>query len=224
MPDGRNRGLRMTTCFQQPYSELDMQLAWAAGFIDGEGCIQASRNSSKTSEIRPMISVGQADHPACLERLRTILDAGSVYRPRTQNIRGKKTMFVWSASGATQCYRVLISVMPLMIVKQDQARELLRLVHLIFARKQGTRKLTDAEYEARLAILINLQEMKKPRPVSEFPDLLPKPSELLPCGTDAAYMRGCRCDSCRAAHAARARLYKLRKAEANMIDVIARTA
>lgn len=71
-----------------------MELAWAAGFFDGEGCVSLTRNRDR----RPMgmqFSVGQVDERP-LRRLRAALDLGSITIRKTMPRNGKRLPMILS--------------------------------------------------------------------------------------------------------------------------------
>lgn len=63
------------------------ELAWAAGFYDGEGSISISRGGTKNQRIRtpiPKISITQID-PRVLERFRDAVGLGKILGPYSYN-------------------------------------------------------------------------------------------------------------------------------------------
>src|SRR5262245_61060169 len=60
------------------------QLAWAAGFFDGEGCVTSSDNRS----ARPMLFITQHD-PRVLRRFWKVIGQGKVYGPYRSGWRYK---------------------------------------------------------------------------------------------------------------------------------------
>jgi hypothetical protein len=94
--------------------------AWAAGFIDGEGCIAIKRRS-KTNGYVLWVIVGQSGHerPISLKRL-AALYGGSVL-PTTRDPRpGRKPRWSWTiaSSQAELCLRL---VLPFLTEKREQA-------------------------------------------------------------------------------------------------------
>lgn len=96
----------------------EAQLAWAAGFIDGEGCFYAglpTKGSWRTS-----LSVSQNDARPLLE-LREMFQAGSIHR---QTARASQ----WFVAGSRQLARVIPLIRPYLRVKGEQADALLAIV------------------------------------------------------------------------------------------------
>jgi hypothetical protein len=68
------------------------ELAWAAGFFEGEGSITQSNG-------RPLLQVRNND-PAPLHRFRRAVQAGKVYGPYTTRTRmSRKPFWQWAATG-----------------------------------------------------------------------------------------------------------------------------
>ena len=55
-------------------------LAWAAGFTDGEGCFCITRSSEGHVRGRTVFSIGQVDRQA-LDRFKQIVGIGKIYGP-----------------------------------------------------------------------------------------------------------------------------------------------
>ena len=55
------------------------ELAWAAGFVDGEGCWYRTRNGK--DDTYPRFTIEQVD-PYALERFRDAVGVGKIYGPR----------------------------------------------------------------------------------------------------------------------------------------------
>ena len=93
-------------------------LAWAAGFIDGEGCIQVSKagRGSRVHVLR--VSASQISR-APLDRLQQMF-GGGVYRKATSNPR-HRDQWGWEATSHT-ARRALVALLPYLMVKAAEAR------------------------------------------------------------------------------------------------------
>jgi hypothetical protein len=70
-------GIRVT-----PDLSRVIELAWAAGFFDGEGCTKLQNNFSRHGKNYPNIAVSITQyHSEVLERFRLAVGTGSVYGP-----------------------------------------------------------------------------------------------------------------------------------------------
>lgn len=96
-------------------------IAWAAGVVDGEGCIQLVRYTSRSRNTRWNIrlSVGNSD-PRMLTKLCELF-GGKVFANRHLNVPATRLpMWAWviSCAKAETALRLLL---PWLIVKRDQA-------------------------------------------------------------------------------------------------------
>lgn len=94
-----------------------MNDAWAAGFIDGEGCFYAGVTSRGRTQAR--LQVGQNDRFA-LELLQELFGCGSIYVSRDTH--------VWTVGKGSDLQRVIERVLPYLVVKRRQAEAFLLLV------------------------------------------------------------------------------------------------
>src|SRR5687767_4712413 len=119
------------------------QLAWAAGFFDGEGCVTSSEARSR----RPMMFITQHD-PRVLRRFRQVVGFGKVYGPYRSGSRrahrGSKSVFerllrkpavyvptfrwVWKTNGGYQDVEAIARMLSpwLGVRKKQDARRVLR--------------------------------------------------------------------------------------------------
>lgn len=96
--------------FQLPAAEA----AYAAGIVDGEGCIIIARHRGRTT---PTVSVSNTNRPL-LEWLRERF-GGSIHRVRRLE-RHHKPRWYWSCAGITRTLGLAEALLPYMIVKRDQ--------------------------------------------------------------------------------------------------------
>lgn len=133
-------------------SEADF--AWAAGFLDGEGCFlcrPVEKGGQKTPGVlrrKPSIDACQcAEEP--IRKLQRIL-GGMVITLNRKTVTGK-TVWHWQNNSARQIRAILPKLLPYLTVKRDAAE--LLLAHAITfsgARKNGW--LTTAVIERRAVI------------------------------------------------------------------------
>jgi len=132
-------------------------IAWAAGFFDGEGCITVpvrtrSRNRRNYSLA---LYVGQVD-PRPLARLQGYF--GGAVVSRTSWGKGRP-IFMWRISGTTAeaALRVLL---PFLMVKAEQARLALELRDRIRAYHRIGRSVDPDETEARMLLVAAIKADK----------------------------------------------------------------
>lgn len=79
-----------------------LELAWAAGFFDGEGWVyqahkEGKRRKDGTQRAYPKLGLGNTDLPL-LERFQKALGCGKVYGPYREKKPHVKPFWQWSAS------------------------------------------------------------------------------------------------------------------------------
>jgi hypothetical protein len=102
---------------------MALRLAWAAGFLDGEGSLMLDphHHPAKTpfSGLSPRISVGQKDRTP-LEELHFIFGGNlGTKRNATQGC------YAWEAAGAARVKAVLVAVLPYLVAKRAEAETVL---------------------------------------------------------------------------------------------------
>ena len=98
-----------------------MELAWVAGFIDGEGCFSAS--ASRTPNLR---ITQKTDYP--LIRIQSILNAGKIYKRKT-NIPAYEYYL-----GGQKLLAPLTVIEPLLFLKKKEASAI---IEFLSHRKRG---------------------------------------------------------------------------------------
>lgn len=96
------------------YGQMDIrdshELAWAAGFFDGEGCTQLMHMKPRRNADYPTIRVivTQADR-GLLERFQRAVGDGNIVGPITKNRPGRKPLYRLTKNGpaAAEILRVL---------------------------------------------------------------------------------------------------------------------
>lgn len=103
-------------------SSIQNQLAWAAGFIDADGCFSLLKNGPQVHETskRPALSVGQKSRVP-LERL-VVLLGGSITKNRL-SVDGTQ-IWQWKITRAANLVVTIDKLLPYLVLKQKQARVL----------------------------------------------------------------------------------------------------
>jgi len=102
------------------YDMDELDIAWAAGFIDGEGCMYLKRHRNDMSNI----SVLQADRRP-LDKLVDLFGGRVTVNRVDQGKNGGKTHYQWFLADAPSICVALTAMLPYFRVKQEQARILL---------------------------------------------------------------------------------------------------
>ena len=112
-----------------PIAAFDSELAWAAGFFDGEGWIgsrYATCAKEKPKYRRIEIGITQVD-PEVLNRFKNAVGVGAVKGPYYSDLkRGRSRRWYFSAAGAVTAWRVFWDLEPyLSPIKRAQFTEAL---------------------------------------------------------------------------------------------------
>jgi hypothetical protein len=112
--------------------ENQTMLAWAAGFIDGEGCVTIRKyKSPRDANASHMLDIHVVNtNLDALNHLQSIFGVGNVYRLARSDPR-YKTRSVWQyVCTSAQAEGVLRSVLPYLIVKKRDAEVALQFASL----------------------------------------------------------------------------------------------
>jgi hypothetical protein len=133
------------------------QVAYAAGFFDGEGHIRIQRHSKRGSYMLSISAVQATPEP--VEFLKKVF--GGTVKKRAMVYRNQpKAMFTWQASSKL-AGEILKEMMPYLIAKADEA-DLAMVFRATFRAQYGDRSKNPPELETkREAMMYDLQEMRK---------------------------------------------------------------
>jgi hypothetical protein len=134
----------------------EVQVAYAAGFFDGEGHIRIQSHSKRGSYMLSVSAVQATPYPLPL----FVELFGGTMKKRLLNYRGtKRALFTWQTSSAC-AERALREMMPFLIVKRDEAEVALRF-RATFRPQHGERSKNSPEVElAREEMMRLLQSMR----------------------------------------------------------------
>ena len=100
----------------------EIELAWAAGFFDGEGCIHCRIDHGKLKhQFQLIISISNTSLRS-LERFKGIVQHGPIYVRRTYigNFGPYKPNWQWR-SVSKQAHEVLVLLFPYLVTKRQEA-------------------------------------------------------------------------------------------------------
>lgn len=138
----------------KPISSLKIQeLAWAAGFIDGEGCFSTD---STTLNLRAYNTY----KPAIL-RLQEMF--GGNVNTRSRPKESYKQMWIWSV-GTLQAKPVIEAILPFLTVKVHQAETALELIDAL--RRSAGPKRDPAIVEKREILREKIRNLNQHLPTS----------------------------------------------------------
>lgn len=105
------------------------ELAWAAGFFDGEGCFRLHTKSGTDGRFYAQVTINQI-HPEVLERFqKAVLGIGVVHGPyvpsgTTKSGQPRKEMWVYRCTNFEHAQAVYVMLYPFLgIVKREQGRQ-----------------------------------------------------------------------------------------------------
>lgn len=98
---------------------MSNELAWCAGFLDGEGSFIITKTAGIQPRLKPFISCDQAVTSVPLERLRLNLGGAIHQRPRP-TVTGK-TVWHWQISGRVMIVDAIALLLPHLVVKDRDA-------------------------------------------------------------------------------------------------------
>lgn len=99
-------------------TDVEYRYAWAAGFLDGEGCFFMLQRGSNKLTYCPGITVTQIDRKP-LDELAALF--GGTVRHQGFTSAGNKK-WQWSISKASELVKIIDCILPYLIFKKDQAR------------------------------------------------------------------------------------------------------
>ena len=136
----------------------DVELAWAAGFIDGEGSIRATKNSHNSDAVVLRVQVAQVD-PRPLQALVDMF-GGSVTGPYFhKNVKHRK-YYAYARVGSN-AVTLLRQILPYLKTKQEEAQLGIDFWEYNQTVKNPGRRGTSPEVqERRNSFVTELKEMK----------------------------------------------------------------
>ena len=109
----------------------DLDLAWLAGFVDGDGCIHMNVNDSPVTPPRKSyivcgIIVSNTSIPA-IERVKSIMSSliGREVRYTARAVRGYRPIYNWKIKRMDEVRAVLTALLPYLVAKREQADTML---------------------------------------------------------------------------------------------------
>lgn len=96
-----------------------VDLAWAAGIIDGEGCVRLERRVQGVNPTFILTVIVANTDPRIVTRLAEIFGLGTIHGRKYSNPRNRPS-FAWKVS-SRQAEHVLRLVAPYLVSKREQA-------------------------------------------------------------------------------------------------------
>lgn len=144
----------------------ETEIAYLAGFFDGEGCIQINKvgtelakRYNKNGRYYLMVSVNQVN-PAPLEILQKSYN-GTI-GPHAEKTSTKRKTWVWRVQGK-HADKFLEDILPYLLVKKEEALVALQFRETFWpnGRKHRNLPLTDEEISKREEYRLKIRDIKK---------------------------------------------------------------
>lgn len=130
----------------------ETDLAWCAGFLDGEGSFLLA-----TDRNRPMIQAQQiVSEP--IERLKDVL-GGSTFERTNRTVKGHP-IYQWNLQGGVTMRRVIPMLLPYLTVKRQAASLLLEFAHTMPSRGVHVTPEQKSEQERLVKIYRGMPERR----------------------------------------------------------------
>ncbi len=133
-----------------------IDLVWAAGFIDGEGCIGLYPCANNDRHFYLRLSVANTDL-RCLERLQGLF-GGSINRTNHIDRPGCRPCWTWYCQ-SKKCVAALEAIKPFLFSKLEQAE--VALLSRKYMRRKGQSRLDDADLLAQQELSTKLRLLKR---------------------------------------------------------------
>lgn len=132
-------------------------LAWAAGIIDGEGCVHILRNKHYVPSVSYILRVTVVNtDPRMLRKLQDFF-GGNIMELAPRDVRHKR-QWVWQVNSA-RAQRVLEQVRPYLVIKGEQAD--IGLLARTYARPRGKRLDINPNNEKLEGLYQEIKQLKR---------------------------------------------------------------
>jgi hypothetical protein len=113
-----------------------IRIAWAAGFLDGEGHFGAVWCNEATGAVRVQISVTQVDRRPLDELVRLF---GGTIAPQHKASEFRQATWQWRVTSAPGVASIIDEIRDNLIVKREQAQTLRKICATTIGRKRNAR-------------------------------------------------------------------------------------
>jgi len=132
-------------------------LAWAAGFFDGEGYIGMAIGKYG---VQFHVVAAQTEK-SVMERFGQIVGGGNVYLQKNHRKSNWRPLWTWSTGKKTDAVHALKSLLPYLYTKKSQAHVLLNWLNFRRFSKQGRHVKSSWEKEITQWYNLHLKKLKK---------------------------------------------------------------
>ena len=132
-----------------------MQMAWFAGFFDGEGCVRIDKVRGGLA-YGLSVSISNTYHPSLIVYEQTF--GGHISNSKTRPGRQHKRLWEWNANGVT-AYNFLVAIEPYMLVKKEQANIAIE-YYKLYGNRPGPHGRTDRDKVLQESYFQRLSKLK----------------------------------------------------------------
>jgi hypothetical protein len=108
---------------------LDTDYAWAAGFLDGEGCFTVVKSGHDSNVLSPVINCGQTNVDP-LMRLQSMF-GGNVRQSKRKYTSNQSIAHYWHLTDAASVLRCIDKLLPYLSCKRGEAELLAQICKLV---------------------------------------------------------------------------------------------
>jgi hypothetical protein len=172
----RSRDLPKTkSCGRCPVLPIEadpVELAWLAGFFDGEGCISirhAKRPANRSAWFVLQVSITNT-HRNSLQRIKDLFGFGTLHE-RANVPQNRKTIYTYMLGGR-QAECALLTLLPYLFVKREQAKMALEFRSL--GQKKPYQLIPTETYERMLELAEGIRQLNGRNARKDTPVIVPR--------------------------------------------------
>lgn len=137
-------------------TDISHRYAWAAGFIDGDGCFCLFRSSPKARDGVRSVSISAGNNGiASLEELQSLF-GGRVHL--SHKTSAGNDHWQWHLSGAQNVREAIVQLLPYLIEKREIAEVVF--AYAAMMKRRGKRAIDPEELEVRRDLIDQYEEIR----------------------------------------------------------------
>ncbi len=133
----------------------EVELAWAAGLFEGEGCFTFSKMKNRKNSIKVSAVIGMTDKDV-LDRFASIMGFGNIKGPYKSSYPTCKPRYTWEVQSQPDVLRTIDLLLPfLMSRRRDKALEIKQEIENRLYAKLGFPKGFDGNIYSQISLTSN---------------------------------------------------------------------
>lgn len=132
-------------------------IAYIAGFFDGEGCIYGRGTGSFAKRPSIRIQITQK-FPNILKKMQKVTNLGKVRQRSSQRSTGS---YMYIITGRKNVSKFIKLILPYSIIKRQQLLLGLKLAKLIMPSRGGSKRISEIDLSKRTKLYKELKRLKK---------------------------------------------------------------